>query len=112
MEDNKKLVDENIRLQKEIYRLQDELHMINQNNDVIFFKNKIYNLIEEINNNRLNDINRDIYVYIYNIKYEYENKLKYTFVNQKCDYLLYEIEHNNINNKDDFINKLKNIIDI
>jgi hypothetical protein len=112
MEENTKLLEENIKLQREIYKLQDELHIIKQTNEINFFKNKIYNLIEEINNNKLFDINRDVYLYIHNIKYEYENKIKNSFVNQKCDYLLYEIEHYNINNKDDFINKLKNIINI
>jgi hypothetical protein len=111
MEDNK-LIEENIKLKKEICKLQDELHMIKQTNEINFFKNKIYNLIEEINNNTLVDINRDIYLYIHNIKYEYENKIKNSFVNQQCDYLLYEIEHYNINCKEDFLNKLKNIINI
>jgi hypothetical protein len=112
MEDNKKLLEENIRLQKEIFKLQDELHMIKQNNEIIFFKNKIYNLIEEINNNKITDINREIYLYIHNIKYEHENKFKNNFINQQCDYLLYEIEHNNIDCKEKFLNKLKYIINI
>ncbi len=89
MEDNKKILEENIKLQKEIYKLQDELHIVKQNNEINLFKNKIYNLIEDINNNNLKDINKDIYLYIYNIKEEHEKNLKNSFVNKKCDYLLY-----------------------
>ena len=103
MEDNKKLLEQNRLLQKEIFRLQDELHQIKQNNDINIFKKNIYNLIEEIENNKFSE--KDIYLYINNIKNKEEMKINNNLILQKYNYLLDEIEHNY--NKDDFINKLK-----
>jgi hypothetical protein len=107
--DEKNLLEQNTILQKQILKLQAEIFELQQNNDLNIFKNKIYNLIDKLENNDINDINKDTYLYIHNIKIDIENKLKDNIILQKCNYLLNEIETNDINNND-FINKLKSIL--
>ena len=105
MEENKKLIEQNLLYQKQIIKLQEEIFELKQNNDLNIFKNKIFNLIDKLENNE-EDI-KDTYLYIQKIKNEFENKLKNNIILKKCNYLLNEIETNDAK---DFIDKLKIIL--
>jgi hypothetical protein len=94
MEENELLKEKIIKLEKEIYELK--------NNHIESIKLNINNYLLELqkNNDEIVDINKDLYIFIQNIKNNYENKLKNNKIIHFCNYLLNEIEQNNINNID------------
>ncbi len=98
-----KLLEQNVLLQKQILKLEEEIHIIKQKDEVNMFKNKISNLIDDIQNNKKKD--EEIYNYIHNIKIDYENKIKNNIILKQCDYILNQIESNS-----NIINILKMIL--
>ena len=84
-------------LKEKIKQLEKEITEI-KNNDCENIKLTISNYLIELQNNNTIDKNKDLYLFIQNIKNDYENKLKNNKIIHFCNYLLNEIEQNdNIN---------------
>jgi hypothetical protein len=107
------IFEENKKLKENIVKLENELKEFKQNTEKQIFKNKIKEFITQIENNSIKDINKELYLYINNIKNDFEKQVKDNIILQLCDFLLNDSELYHINDSKliiDKLNKLTNLI--
>jgi hypothetical protein len=80
--------EENMILGKKIVELEKELDELKLNTAKVMFKNKIKDFVNQIENNNVKDINKELFLYIYNIKNDLEKKIKDNIIIKLCNFIL------------------------
>ncbi len=91
------IFEQNIILQKKIDELEHELYELKQKTSKALLKTKIKEFINYIEKEQVVDINKELFLYIHNVKSDLVKKIKDNMVIQLCNFLLNdnELYHNN-----------------
>jgi hypothetical protein len=106
------IIEQNKILEKKIVKLENELEELRQSTEKVLFKNKIKEFIEQIENNSIKDINKELYLYINNIKNDFEKQLKDNIILHLCDFLLNDSELYHINDSNLLVDKLNKFVNL
>ncbi len=104
------IIEQNIILQKKIVELEKEIDELKINTVKAVFKNKIKDFINQIENNNIKDINKELFLYINNIKNDLEKQIKDNIILQLCNFLLNDNEIYHIDEPKLVIDKLNKFI--
>ena len=106
------IIEQNGILKKQIAKLEKELEELKQNTGKALFKNKIKEFIEQIENNHIKDINKEFFLYINNIKNDFEKQIKDNIILHFCDFLLNDSELYHINDSKLIVDKLNKLVNL
>ncbi len=102
--------EQNILLQKKIIKLERELDELRETTGKAVFKKKMMEFISQIENNNINDIHKELYLYIDNIKINFEKKIKDNIILSLCNFILNDTELYHINEPKLIIEKLNKLM--
>jgi hypothetical protein len=104
--------EQNIILQKKIVELEKEIDELKLDTGKALFKNKIKDFVNYIENNKVKDINKELFLYIDNIKNDLEKKIKDNIIIQLCNFILNDGELYNIGEPILIIERLNKLINL